>query len=536
MVNVASREHLYQIRGAKSLLRQISQSLESEGSVALSNDPTYLRNLLSGYPQLGNIAVLGPQGNVLNSAQPLPGPINMSNYEAIQRAMRSDGIETGVYVIGPIVKRPLLHLAKAVKDRSGLVRCVIFVALDLDYMKKLFQKFELPPGYVMLIVDRDGTILANSSSGTGSTENDYQPGVRIKELSEKYGSSGSRRIPAACDFVTAPMPDVAGVNFATKVPYEIIYAQANQTFLRMIGLLSLLTFSTVALIVFLEEFALLRYLRSLARATARFGAGDYSVRVEIPGDYGELKRMGDVFNTMAAALETRHREITETNAQLERMSRHLQIARESECLRIARDLHDEVGQVLTSIKMDVSGFASCCAQRQPLPCQSRIDLMREKLNDLVGFIRRIASDLRPPVLDRMGVVQAIHLLSRNIERNSDLMINVEANIDEPFDWLTSITIYRIVQESLTNVVRHAHATEVHITLSIESDRILLKIQDNGSGFNADGEAANSLGLMGMRERARLMNGSCTICSSPSGTTVEAIIPKSQPVGYADIIS
>ncbi len=536
ILRTISRDHLYQIAGAKSLLQWLADKLENDESISFLRDANYLNAFLSGYPQLGNIAVLEPNGNVYASARPLTEPINMFNYEAIQRALKSHEIETGGYAIGPIVKRPLLHLSKAVRDKRGNVRWVVFVALDLEYLSKLCEQAQLPGEQVLLIVDRDGTVLAHSKA-EHSTE--YATGKRVRELAEHENSQGGDQVrqPGAIVFKQTPL-QVPGLSLAVSIPTKRIHAEANASFIRMTTILSLLTLSTVASVVFLEEFSLLRSLRYLSTCTRRFGDGDYSVRMKIPRGYGELERMADVFNTMAEQLAQRHQEIIASNAHFDKLTRHLQIARESECLRIARDLHDEVGQVLTSIKLDLSCFQPHCTQKDTLPCENHVDLIKTKLDDLISFIRTIASDLRPPVLDRMGLVKAIQLLARTIERQSDLMIEVEAQVEEPLDWLTSITVYRIVQESLTNVVRHAQATEATVRLSTDGSHIQLKVQDNGKGFvEPQSNEREALGILGMRERTRLINGTFLIYSGIGrGTTVEASIPQVQPNENAHLAS
>jgi signal transduction histidine kinase len=504
VLNIVSRQHIAQISSAKALLRWLANKIESEGTAVPLEDKTYLAALLSGYPQLANIAFVAPNGDVKTSAFPMTGAINMLHFEAIQRALKSRQPESGAYVVGPIVKRPLLHLAQSVYSPAGQKLGVVFVALDLEYMNRLLKQVELPAGYALHIVDRQGNILANSTNTPA-----------------KLGWS---------DTVMVPLDGLPGLRIASTIPYEQINAEANAHFFHIVSVLSLLTLSTVATVVFLEEFALLRYLRMLARASRRFGEGDFSVRVKMPSHYGELERMANAFNTMADMLEERHKELLSAHNQLNSLTGHLQIARESERLQIARDLHDEVGQVLTSIKMDLSGFAHYCPQREPLPCQNNLEQIRQKLDGLVAFIRRIASSLRPPVLDGMGLVKALQLLARNTERNTDLSINVEASLEEPLDWILSTTIYRIVQESLTNVVRHAQASEVNITIVQEEANIKVQISDDGVGLKDLESAIDSLGIIGMRERAKMMSGELSISDTGHGTTVEATIPRTQQAG------
>lgn len=142
------------------------------------------------------------------------------------------------------------------------------------------------------------------------------------------------------------------------------------------------------------------------------------------------------------------------------------------------------------------------------------------------FIRRLAADLRPPVLDHMGLASAIDILARNLEDSADLVIDVEATLPaEPANWMVSTTLYRIIQEALTNVSRHARATEVHIRLRLAGDSYILEVEDNGVGFEADKRENSTLGLLGMRERARLVGGDFRLKSVVGqGTLIRVAIP------------
>ena len=528
LVNLISREHLYQLSGAKGLLRWLTDRMQGTRAKTFVHDRQLLESLLSGNPQLANIAILSAAGDVVNSAYPVAGDINMSRYDAIERALHSKEIETGGYVIGPIVRRPLLHLAKVVTDDTGKVRWVVFVAIDLDWLKSLAEKIDLPSEQTLLIVDREGAVLANSSRRDLGA---YPIGSRIPGLAESVRHD--RRIVYAPTqghpqpFVVAPMEDIPGILVATAIPYERIQDQSNATFYRTFGILLLVTLCTVASVIFLEEATLLRWLRALLRASQRFGEGDYSVRVPVKEGHGELENMARAFNLMAETLTHRHQELEEARNRLDKLTRHLQIARESEAQRIARDLHDEVGQVLTSIKMDLARLNGVCDQSCGAPMSTEISGLRGKLDGLVDFVRSIASDLRPPVLDRMGLVSAVELLSRNIERNSHIVIDVESGrLSEPLDWLVSTTLYRIVQESLTNVLRHSGATETRICFDMTDSEIILTVEDNGRGIGNTDKQGETLGIIGMQERARLVNGTFLLESEPGkGTLVKVTIPR-----------
>jgi signal transduction histidine kinase len=523
LINLISREHLYQLSGAKSLLHWITDRMQRQQSTNLFRDANFLESLLAGYPQLGNIAILSPSGEVLTSAYPVSSGTRMLGYDAIERALKSPEIETGHYEVGPIVRRPVLHLAKSVTDQKGKISCVVFVAIDLDWLKSLAKECEMPAEHVLLLVDRNGTVLANSNNSDGK----YPVGRTIPELSERAIGAGKIGPAEKFSFVTESMKDIPGILIATALPYQHIQNQANAAFYKMFGLLTMITMSTVVCVVLLEETTILRWLRALSRASRKFGEGDYSVRVPDRVGDGELENVARSFNSMAEALTHKHKELEDAHERLHKVTRHLQIVRESEAQRIARDLHDEVGQVLTSIKMDLALLNGKCDESCGISIIGNTAGIRQKIDILVGQIRRIASDLRPPVLDRMGLVAAIELLARNSEENSQLMIDVESEgVTEQIDGLITINLYRIAQESLTNVLRHAGATEVHVRLQQTDTEIILTVEDNGRGISDTDKKKETFGLVGMQERARLVGGNVTVESKAGkGTQVKVTTSK-----------
>ena len=533
IVSLISREHFYQIAGAKSLLRWLADGLAGEiGGSALIENSDLLPALLAGYPQLANIVVLTPEGDVISSAYPLPGIINMHDYDAIRRALQSHDIETGAYVIGPIVKRPILHLAYAIRDKQGKARRIAFVAIDLEWLSSLTHQVELPAEHILLIADRDGYVLASSARPSGSA---VPVGTPVPELAENM--RGAKTMVRAViggkaqPFAIAPMEGLPGVLIASGLPYDQIYKKANGIFYRMMGLLLLLTLCTVFSVMLFEEVALIRYLRTLSRSLHRFGQGDFSARALVPLGKGELQEMVKTFNTMAETLALRHRELKEAHDRLDMLARHLQVARESEAQRIARDLHDEAGQVLTSLKIDLSGLQKRCRKCRAEGAigdtiEEDMAAMCSKIDGIVGFIRRISSDLRPPVLDKMGLPAAIERLAGEVEKNSSLAVETEiSGMDHPIDWLAATALYRIVQEALTNIVRHAQASIAHIDLRGTGDDITLIIHDDGKGIGEHDDKREALGIIGMRERAHLVGGSFSIeGKQQKGTVITVKIP------------
>jgi PAS domain S-box-containing protein len=199
--------------------------------------------------------------------------------------------------------------------------------------------------------------------------------------------------------------------------------------------------------------------------------------------------------------------------------------REQEKSRIARELHDELAQSLTALKMDSIWL------RDHLPegdaeAQEKIAQMLAMLDTSVAAVRRIAADLRPLVLDDLGFGAAIEWVVQNFSQRTGLpcalKLDESLELQEPF----ATGVFRIVQESLANVAKHAHASRVEVEVRARGDHVLLRVQDDGIGFRPSApRKPQSLGLVGLRERAQLMRGEVKVESSPgAGTRIEARIP------------
>jgi signal transduction histidine kinase len=212
------------------------------------------------------------------------------------------------------------------------------------------------------------------------------------------------------------------------------------------------------------------------------------------------------------------------------LAARLEVAREAERARVARELHDELGQVLTSLKLEFMWLVDEIKKGPPPPGIQTVN----KLQALIGLIeigiqsvRQISGDLRPAVLDHLGLAEAIGWQAAKFEARTGIRCRLSANLKtEPSDRTQSIAVFRIVQEALTNVVRHAHAGAVRIDLRQRGRMLKLVVRDNGRGISrAELASAESIGLAGMRERARLIGGRVTVRGVPGrGTTVTLEVP------------
>jgi signal transduction histidine kinase len=212
------------------------------------------------------------------------------------------------------------------------------------------------------------------------------------------------------------------------------------------------------------------------------------------------------------------------------LSLRLEHAREEERGRIAREVHDELGQVLTSLKLEFSWLVDQLRKSDPKPGIVLVN----KLQSLIGLIelslqsaRHIASELRPAVLDHLGLKEAIEWEATKFQARTGIRCRTEWEVRDVFsDGTRQLALFRILQEALTNVARHAHAGAVRIGMRQRGRTLTLTIKDNGRGITKPELAGvESIGLHGMSERARLLGGRATITGvAGRGTTVTVRVP------------
>ena len=220
------------------------------------------------------------------------------------------------------------------------------------------------------------------------------------------------------------------------------------------------------------------------------------------------------------------KESTELIEQMRQLSEHLQNIREEERANIAREIHDELGQQMTAMKMDISWLLKKMKGIDDT-VQRRMGDLTSIVDETIKSIRRIAAELRPGILDDLGLIAAIEWQLKEFEKRSGIHTKINSSQDEPnISEHVKTGLFRIFQESLTNVARHAKAKHVNVSFLEEEDYLILTIADDGVGFEAKKVMANkTFGLLGMKERSTMMGGSYEIFSTPKkGTVVSVTVP------------
>jgi signal transduction histidine kinase len=263
----------------------------------------------------------------------------------------------------------------------------------------------------------------------------------------------------------------------------------------------------------------------VAIETLKKGATDYVLKQRLTRLVPSLERAMREARVLA---ERRQAEVQlrDSREQLRALSVYLQHVREEEQIRIAREVHDELGQQLTGLKLQLTWLCGRLPKKQK-SLHEKARSMSARIDETIQAVRRIATELRPGLLDAAGLLAAIEWQAHQFEKQTGIRCRVRSSVKETL-WNQDLNtvFFRIFQETLTNVIRHANATRVEVRLYESGNFLVLEVKDNGRGISeVEIRNTKSIGLIGMRERAALLGGEVRLRGKPgSGTEVSVRVP------------
>jgi len=526
---LAAAEQAQLIQGTHQLLAALAYL-----PVVRQENPTecsaLFATLLKHYSAYANLGALRLNGEPFCSAIPLTQPVTNASQAWFQRTVSTKEFTVGEYQKSLATGNFTLVLGYPILNETNQVQGVVGAALDLGRLNQLAAQAQLPLGATLTAVDRNGTIIARYPDPEHWLGQKLPEVPLIKTLltqregtAELPGTDGIQRLYA---FAQAHDTTDFGLYVSIGIPTEVAFAAVHQRLIRnliTVGLIFLFM-ATTAWVG--SDILVLRPVKALVRATQRLRSGDLAARTEIPAGDGELHQLATAFDDMAEALAQHEAERARTEATLQRLSRSLLEAQESERRAVARELHDELGQSLQAIKINLQ-----TAQRFPQEGAARLAESIGLVDHTIQQVRALSVDLRPSLLDDLGLVAALEWY---VDRQAQRFGFVGRFVATPHDLRLNPTVetacFRIVQEALTNVARHAQATHVRIDLRRQDEELHLVIRDDGVGCDAramqeQAVQGASFGLLGMRERAELAGGTFTMRSAPAqGTEIQLRFP------------
>ncbi|MHC1745110.1 MAG: histidine kinase [Syntrophobacteraceae bacterium] len=536
---LAARQEEQFIEGAREVLTALQIAFQSS-RVTPSDCHIILKQVAEAFPRYSDLGVVNPGGDVLCSAVPHHAALNVGNAPWFKTARHSKRFSVGDEPAGSLSEKPVLVISDPFLGPDGQVRAVCFAAIDLDWLDDFHvpQPVSSVAGSFLALVDQNGMVLSMKPDPRqqGARLRDgkllhaiAQGGPKVVLVEDPYGGHTLYAISP----VRSQWPSRT-VNVVFAMPKEQAFAEADRTRNRNLALLALVSVLVVGTFWLLGNSVFLRRLEALVTATRRLADGDLKARSGLTHQSDELGHLAKTFDGMAQALERREREHQEAEAkirssedQLRRLQAHVQQVREEDRLRLAREIHDHLGQALTALKIDLSWLRRRGGSIEPAMIQGRLDGMSVIIDDAMETVHHLASELRPRILDDLGLAEAIEWQTEEFQKRTGIPCDTAVSDEDlALSPEQSTALFRIFQEALTNIARHSGATQVTVSLDVTPESVSLLIADNGRGIRTE-EIENPLsyGLLGIRERAYSLGGEVEIKGEAgSGTGLKVSIP------------
>ena len=546
IVQLTTREEDELIGGTRQLLRSLAEAADLSSRQWRSNSRKFLGRLLQDDARFANLGVIKTNGDLLVSALPFTEPLNLADRPYFQRALYTHTLSIGDYQVGRISRKPTINFGYPVLDSSDQVQAVVFAALDLDWLNRsqFALKLHLPEGTTWTKIDLNGTILVRQPAPEHWIGQPLPEPALVKTfLENKNGEMealNAQGVASIYVFASTRSPLVAGdLITILSIPKKLLYADADRMAARSLALVGLVAGLTLVLGWIGSDLLILRQVRALVRSTARLAEGDFSARTGLVPDGNELGQLTRTFDQMAQALqrrETAHNAAEEKlqhySYRLQQLSHGLVEAQETERRRIARELHDEIGQALTVAQIHLQTLL----HEPGLAAQtSRLTESLQVVERTLEQVKDISLNLRPSMLDDLGLESTLRWYTHRHTALTGVKCQLRIEtLEHRLAPVVETGCFRVAQEALTNIARHAHAHTVGVDLRAEDGRLHLRVRDDGVGFAAGAlrERAvqgESLGLLSMEERAVLAGGGIEINSTPGqGTEIHAWFPLTSP--------
>jgi signal transduction histidine kinase len=468
-------------------------------------------------PEFPDLLLFDRTGKLVCSGRPEANEAAFARatQEWVASELRAGRLRPGRPIIRSIHRRWVSVLAKDLTASNGAPAGT----LVLVELPEIVGDEALPGSAIVTIIDDRGIILARSDHSERWTGRDVGSGgvaaVALHQAQGRVEAIGVDGVQRQYGFTALP---AMGWHLYVGVPSSLVMQPVRNLMVRGVTGAALVL---VVVILLASAFArqIARPINAASRAAYQMARGWYGTISDVEGPR-EMVTMATAFNEMVETRASAEQQMQESERNLKALSDRLLSVQEQERTRIAREIHDDLGQSLTALKMDVIGLLE---EHGPTSLRKRI---LSTLDSTVTAVQRIASELRPSVLDDLGVVAAIESEARLFEERTG--IECELSLPETLDVDSDIAtvIYRIFQEAVTNVSRHSNAGRIEVRLRDREDELLLEIRDDGRGVTEAeiGDPA-SLGLIGMRERAHLAGGILTVAGIDGrGTIVSVRIP------------
>lgn len=476
------------------------------------------------------------------------GSVNLLSIPYVSRTIEERRpVISDVYTLEP-TQRKVIFVFVPLKNKDGTIIGMAGGEINpTNYMfSQIIKSIPVSANTNIELIDSQGTIIASNDPKRILTVSDHNKFLGNLIANKKSSvvtchrchlkETGKMRTSDMLAF--APL-SAAPWGISVREPQEIVFSPTTKLKEGFFILSFISVLTALVLGVGLSR-SIVRPVQSLINATQKIALGNLSDPIAVRGrdEIGILARSFDLMRVELAEslhniqrhnIELEHRvsertqQIRESRQKVKSLLKQVISSQEEERKRIARGLHDEILQDMSAflIKLDI-----CRLYPEQISLE-KIEEMRNIMLKMIDSIHNVIQNMRPSILDDLGLGAAIKwLLDKHLgEKGIPYYLTIEAKTDERFSPRLEITSFRIIQEAIINIARHAGAENVFVLLKVKEDAVLFEIEDDGEGFAAHSMLPYTLGLIGMKERASLLDGKLEICSSPgSGTRISLRVP------------
>jgi signal transduction histidine kinase/CheY-like chemotaxis protein len=537
----------------QSIERAVPESgpLELPDLVPMTQDENQLSIFSPGLVLLDN------EGRSVSSRPPglFPAGTDLSGLDHIYQALEQGRVSVSDPFQHPLTGQQVFAVTVPVRENGHSIGLLSgFISLANNRMAEpLFEATAISESEHAELVDRDGRVVFSTldlpslspAENASFFREAMAGGVPVVdtvpfELSLPGESAGHLHVIAIVPLTSAPW----GVAIGDDAADLFAGVQRLQWGLVALGIAALVAVWSVTLI---GMRTLIRPVQRLTRAAGQIAEGNLDVPLQVTTG-GEIGLMSTALDRMRDQLLAQIRELAEWSDTLEervtkqtedlrqqqalthQLLRQVMDAQETERTRLARELHDEVGQALTAVELSL-GYLANAVSPEDQEVRRRLAQSRALTEQTAADLRAIMAALRPGTLDQLGLVPALEWIGSHTLRQADISVSIEAHgLDRRLPDELETVLFRIAQEAMSNVLRHSQATKLEIDLSAGPEEVRLTLKDNGRGFTngqmkASGDATLNIGIAGMHERAALAGGELAIESMPGkGTEVRVTLP------------
>ncbi len=520
------------VRGLKTLANQTEMQ---------SGEPTLQKDILKRVPDLvtdftsdGGIIILDAKGFV-SVTEPLRPDLIGQDFSQEPYFKQALALRTSAF--SDIIKEPgsgedIIVIAVPIEKPNGDFVGVIAGRFYLSFQRlgQEIQKLRVGEEGTAYLVDRTGRLIYHPSSNLIGTDFSSREAVKQLQQGDLVGAVTSRENGQPSTVEGYAVVEVTGWGLVIGEPWTQVVEPA-QNALRPVAIVLVVGLVTVAAFVSLGVQAVTDPIQNLVMQTRQVTAGDYDAQVTL-SRIKEIRELGTAFNEMVE-------QIRKYRAGVRQYVADITQSQEEERKRIARELHDDTVQSLIAIGQRIELIKEMLDD--PIETRTRLGELRTMVTGAIASVRQFSRDLRPLTLEDLGLVAAMQYLVNQLAQSEgiDVHFKVEGTAEGlPADM--EVAIYRILQEALNNVKKHADATEVNVLAQFTEKEIGLTVQDNGRGFIVpdsitDFASSGGFGVMGLHERAQLFGGHIVVESQPfEGTTIRMLMPRQSNLVHFEI--